>query len=312
MSLILNLTAQGLINGAIYALIAIGLAMVFGLLRILHIAHAGLFALGGYLGLVITNATGSFALGLVCSMVAVAACGMVMYRLCYEPILDQPPYVPLIASVGMFLAIEEMLRLVFGDHGLSYHVPPLAGAMTVAGMRIKFAELAVLAMAVILLSGLALFATRTRIGMAWRATVSEPRMAASCGISLRQVRYLNFAIGSAFAAAAGVMVGVLNNLVEPSMGAVPSYKALAIIVLGGLGNMGGTLAASLLLGLIEAFGATYLANILDRDSIAFAAMLFVLLVKPEGLFSGPKNRRSLLERLQLKGAAQWALTKRPS
>ena len=312
MSLILNLTAQGLINGAIYALIAIGLAMVFGLLRVLHIAHAGMFALGGYLGLVITNATGSFALGLVGSMIAVAVCGMVMYRVCYEPILDQPPYVPLIASVGMFLAIEEMLRLVFGDHGLSYRVPPLAGAITVAGMRIKFAELAVLVMAIILLSALGLFATRTRIGMAWRATVSEPRMAASCGISLRKVRFLNFAIGSAFAAAAGVMVGVLNNLVEPSMGAVPSYKALAIIVLGGLGRMGGTLIASLLLGLIEAFGATYLANLLDRDSIAFAAMLCVLLVKPEGLFSGPKNQRSLLERLQLKGAAQWALTKRPS
>ncbi|CAN7313829.1 branched-chain amino acid ABC transporter permease [Variovorax paradoxus] len=312
MSLILNLTAQGLINGAIYALIAIGLAMVFGLLRVLHIAHAGMFALGGYLGLVITNATGSFALGLVGSMIAVAVCGMVMYRLCYEPILDQPPYVPLIASVGMFLAIEEMLRLVFGDHGLSYRVPPLAGAITVAGMRIKFAEVAVLVMAIILLSALGLFATRTRIGMAWRATVSEPRMAASCGISLRKVRFLNFAIGSAFAAAAGVMVGVLNNLVEPSMGAVPSYKALAIIVLGGLGSMGGTLIASLLLGLIEAFGATYLANLLDRDSIAFAAMLCVLLVKPEGLFSGPKNQRSLLERLQLKGAAQWALTKRPS
>lgn len=76
--------------------------------------------------------------------------------------------------------------------------------------------------------------------------------------------------------------------------------------------MGGTLAASLMLGLIEAFGATYLANVLDRDSIAFAAMLCVLLVKPEGLFSGPKNQRSLLERLQLKGASQWALTKRPS
>ena len=123
MSLFLNLASQGLINGAVYALIAIGLAMVFGLLRILHIAHAGLFALGGYLGLVVTNATGSFALGLAVSMAVVAACGVLMYRLCYEPILEQPPYVPLIASVGMFLAIEELLRLVFGDHGLSYHVP---------------------------------------------------------------------------------------------------------------------------------------------------------------------------------------------
>ena len=311
MSLFLNLASQGLINGAVYALIAIGLAMVFGLLRILHIAHAGLFALGGYLGLVVTNATGSFALGLAVSMAVVAACGVLMYRLCYEPILEQPPYVPLIASVGMFLAIEELLRLVFGDHGLSYHVPPLAGAIDLGGMRIKYAEIAVVVMACVLLGGLALFATRTRIGMAWRATVSEPRMAASCGVSLRQVRHLNFAIGSAFAAAAGVMVGVLNNLVEPSMGAVPSYKALAIIVLAiFLKDIKPTL---LLLGLVEAFGATYLSNYLDRDSIAFAAMLCVLLVRPEGLFSGTKGSTGLLARkLQLKGAAKWVLTKRPS
>ncbi|WP_082517455.1 branched-chain amino acid ABC transporter permease [Variovorax sp. Root318D1] len=312
MNLILNLTTQGLINGAIYALVAIGLAMVFGLLRVLHIAHAGLFTLGGYLGLVITNATGSFALGMLLSMVAVAGCGMLMYRFCYEPILEQPPYVPLIASVGMFLAIEELLRLVFGDYGLSYRVPPLQGAVVLAGMQIKYAELGAVAMAVILLVGLAVFAARTRVGMAWRASVSEPRMAASCGISLRQVRYLNFAIGSAFAAAAGVMVGVLNNLVEPSMGAVPTYKALAIIVLGGLGNMGGTLVASLLLGLVEAFGSTYLANVLDRDSVAFAAMLAVLLVKPEGLFSGGHWRRRLVQLMKQKGATQWALMKRHS
>jgi len=312
MNLILNLTTQGLINGAIYALVAIGLAMVFGLLRVLHIAHAGLFTLGGYLGLVITNATGSFALGMLLSMVAVAACGMLMYRFCYEPILEQPPYVPLIASVGMFLAIEEFLRLVFGDYGLSYRVPPLQGAVVFAGMQIKYAELGAVAMAVILLAGLAVFAAHTRVGMAWRASVSEPRMAASCGISLRQVRYLNFAIGSAFAAAAGVMVGVLNNLVEPSMGAVPTYKALAIIVLGGLGNMAGTLTASLLLGLVEAFGSTYLANVLDRDSVAFAAMLAVLLVKPQGLFSGGQWRRRLVQLMKQKGATQWALMKRHS
>ena len=312
MNLILNLTTQGLINGAIYALVAIGLAMVFGLLRVLHIAHAGLFTLGGYLGLVVTNATGSFALGMLLSMACVAACGMLMYRFCYEPILDQPPYVPLIASVGMFLAIEELLRLVFGDYGLSYRVPPLQGAVVLAGMQIKYAELGAVAMAVVLLVGLGVFAARTRVGMAWRASVSEPRMAASCGISLRQVRYLNFAIGSAFAAAAGVMVGVLNNLVEPSMGAVPTYKALAIIVLGGLGNMAGTLVASLLLGLVEAFGSTYLANVLDRDSVAFAAMLAVLLVKPEGLFSGGQWRRRLVQFMKQKGATQWALMKRHS
>lgn len=298
MDLVFNLSVQGLINGALYALIAIGLAMVFGLLRILHIAHAGMFALGGYLGLVITNATGVFALGLIGAMAIVAVCGILMYRLCYEPILDRPPYVPLIASVGMFLAIEELLRLVFGDNGLSYTTPPLQGSVTWMGMNIRYAEISVAVLAVGLLSALAVFATKTRMGMAWRATVSEPRMAASCGVSLRQVRYLNFAIGSAMAAAAGVLLGVLNNLVEPSMGAVYSYKALAIIVMGGLGSMGGTLIASLFLGLIEAFGATYLSSYIDRDSIAFATMLLILLLRPEGLFVRQSGQQSLLTKFK--------------
>ena len=298
MDLAFNLSVQGLINGALYALIAIGLAMVFGLLRILHIAHAGLFALGGYMGLIITNTTGVFALGLIGAMAIVAVCGILMYRFCYEPILDRPPYVPLIASVGMFLAIEELLRLAFGDNGLSYITPPLQGSVTWMGMNIRYAEIAVAVLAVGLLSALAVFATKTRMGMAWRATVSEPRMAASCGVSLRQVRYLNFAIGSAMAAAAGVLLGVLNNLVEPSMGAVYSYKALAIIVMGGLGSMGGTLIASLFLGLIEAFGATYLSSYIDRDSIAFATMLLILLLRPEGLFVRQSGQQSLLNKFK--------------
>lgn len=285
MNLTVDLLVQGVISGAIYALISIGLAMVYGLLRILHVAHAGLFALGGYVGLVTTNACGSLAVGLVSSMLLVGLCGAFMYRLCYEPLLERPRYVVLVASVGLFLAIEEGLRLGFGDYGLTFKVPPMPGAIELLGIKVKFAELAVVLMAVVLLSGLALFAKHTRSGMAWRATVSEPRMAASFGVNLKRVRYLNFFIGSAFAAAAGVMVVVLNNVAEPQMGAVPSYKALAIIVLGGFGSLGGTLAAALLLGVIEAFGSVFLSAWLDRDSIAFATMLIVLLLRPQGLIA---------------------------
>src|SRR5437870_735819 len=141
MRLILDLAIQGVINGAIYALIAIGLAMVYGLLRILHIAHAGLFAVGAYIGLVTTNALGSFVVGLATAMVLVGLCGVLMYRLCYEPILDKPPYVALIASVGMFLAIEEGLRLTFGDYGLTFRAPPIPGAIKILNINVKYAEL---------------------------------------------------------------------------------------------------------------------------------------------------------------------------
>ncbi|MCB1814459.1 MAG: branched-chain amino acid ABC transporter permease, partial [Candidatus Competibacteraceae bacterium] len=121
------------------------------------------------------------------------------------------------------------------------------------------------------------------LGLAWRATVTDPQMAESFGINIQQVRYINFFIGSALAAAAGVMVALLNNLVEPGMGSVPSYKALAIIVLGGLGNVRGALLAALTLGVIEAFGTIYLDAWLDRDAIAFAFLILVLMWRPHGL-----------------------------
>ena len=282
--LFVDLFSQGLIQGSIYALIAVGLTLVYGLLRILHVAHAGLFTLGGYFGVLITNQMGSFTLALVVSMVSVGLIGMAIYRLCYQPILDKPPFVALIASIGLFIAMEEIFRIVFGPFGLSFDNPPLQEKVAVFAMNFKAAEILMFFGAVILLGGLAIIAGKSRFGTAWKATVTDPEMAESFGIDTIKVRYVNFFIGSALAAAAGVMVALLNNLVEPTMGSVPSYKALAIIVMGGLGDVRGTLIAALALGVIEAFGTIYLGAYLDRDAIAFAFLILVLMVRPQGLF----------------------------
>ena len=160
----------------------------------------------------------------------------------------------------------------------------LLASVTLAGMNLKHAEIMVMAGVVVLIGGLAILTRRTRVGIAWRATVTDPAMAQSFGVDVIKVRYLNFFIGSALAAAAGVMVALLNNLVEPTMGSVPSYKALAIIVLGGLGDVRGTLIAALALGVVESFGTIYLGTILDRDAIAFVFLIVVLMIRPQGLF----------------------------
>ena len=283
--LVFELFVQGVVQGSIYALIAVGLALVYGLLRILHVAHAGLFTLGGYCGVLVTNATGSFALALAVAIVVVGLLGMAIYKLCYEPILHHPPLVALIASIGLFIAMEEIYRLVFGPYGESYADPPLQDVVVFLGMSLRTAEIATIVGTVVILGALGLFAARTRIGLAWRATVTVPAMAESFGIDIARVRYLNFFIGSALAAVAGVMVALLNNQVEPTMGSVPSYKALAIIVLGGLGNVKGTLIASLVLGVLEAYGTIYLGKVLDRDAIAFAFLIIVLMLRPQGLFA---------------------------
>ena len=137
-------------------------------------------------------------------------------------------------------------------------------------------------------AALHLFTTRTRIGVGWRATVSKPQIAASFGIDPIKVRYLNFAIGSALAAVAGGLVALLNNLVDPGIGFVVSYKALAIIVLGGLGSVRGTLVASLVLGLVEAYGTIFIGAWLDRDAIAFLALIVLLMIRPQG-FTGART-----------------------
>ena len=282
--LVFELFMQGLVQGSIYALIAVGLTLVYGLLRILHVAHAGLFTLGGYCGVLITNATGSLLLALLGAMLLVGVAGMGIYKLCYQPILRHPPFVALIASIGLFIAMEEIYRLVFGPYGISFNQPPLPASVEFLGMQLKAAEIITMLGAAILIGALALLSARTRIGIAWRATVTVPEIAESFGIDIERVRYLNFFVGSALAAAAGVMVAVLNNLVEPTMGSVPSYKALAIIVLGGLGDVRGTLIAALALGIIEAYGTIYLGTLLDRDAIAFTFLIIVLMIRPQGLF----------------------------
>ena len=280
---------QGIIQGSIYALIALGLTLVYGLLRILHVAHAALFTLGGYIGVVITNATGSFILALVVAMLVVGIVGMAMYKLAYEPLLSQPPYVALIASIGLFIASEEIYRIVFGPYGLSYLTPPLQGRIEIlAGFYMKYAEVLVITLSLVLFSALAWLSTQTRTGVAWRATVTDPDIARAFGVNIQRVRYLNFFIGSAFAAAAGVLVALLNNLVEPTMGSVPSYKALAIIVLGGLGSIRGTLIAAMSLGVLESYGTIYIGHLLDRDAIAFAFLILVLMIRPQGLLGVKK------------------------
>lgn len=283
--LFVELFIQGLIQGSTYAIIAVGLTLVYGLLRVLHVAHAGLFTLGAYLGVAVTNHTGSLFAGILVASLMAGFVGMAIYRLVYEPVLDKPPHVALIASIGLYIGMEELFRLVFGPFGLSFSSVPLQDVIVIGGIHLRACQIITVVTNLVLLGLLAFIAQRTRIGTGWRATVDDPEMSACFGINPIRVRYMVFFIGSALAAVAGVLVALLSNLVEPTMGAVPSYKSLAIIVLGGLGNVFGTLIASLVLGVIESFGTIYLGDFLDRDAIAFAFLIAVLMIKPTGLFA---------------------------
>ncbi len=281
---LLELLLVGLVWGCTYAMMALGLTLVYGLLRILHVAQATVFTLGAYVGLLVANHTGSLALAFPAAALSAAALGPLIYRLVYQPMLDKPPYVALVASIGLLIAMEDGFRLLFGPYGLSFTRNTwFTTTYSWAGLSLNVVQISMVIAAVGLLSAFAWFATRTRAGVAWRATVSDPAMAESFGVGVSGVRYQSFFIASALAGVAGVLVGLLNNLVEPGMGAMIGYKGLAIIVLGGLGNVPGTLVASLLLGVIESFGTVYLDKLLDRDAIAFLVLIVILMIRPQGL-----------------------------
>ncbi len=280
----LELTVIGLVWGCMYAMMALGLTLVYGLLRILHVAHATIFTLGAYIGLLVANHTGSLPVAFAMAMLVAGIFGPLMYRLVYQPILHRPPHVALIASIGLLVAMEDGFRLLFGPYGLSFSANDwFMTTYAIAGITINQVQVWIVLAAVVLLSAFGVFSVRSRAGVAWRATVSDPAMAASFGVDAIKIRYLNFFFASVLAAVAGVLVGLLNNLVEPGMGGVISYKGLAIIVLGGLGSVSGTLIASLLLGVVESFGTIYLDKVMDRDAIAFLFLILVLMVRPQGL-----------------------------
>jgi branched-chain amino acid transport system permease protein len=285
----IDLAVTGISFGCMYAIMAVGLTLVYGLLRILHIAHAAVFALGAYVTVLVANASGSILVGLIAAIIITPLFGMAIYRLLYEPLLKYRPDVPMVASVGLLVLMQDAFRVLFGEQGVTFRQNSLSfTTFDIAGVNISAVQVAIIVTTAVVFLGLHLFTTYTRIGVGWRATVSRPQIATSFGIDPIKVRYLNFAIGSALAAVAGGLVALLNNLVDPGIGFVVSYKALAIIVLGGLGSVQGTLVASLVLGLVEAYGTIFIGAWLDRDAIAFLALILLLMVRPQG-FTGVRT-----------------------
>lgn len=284
MSYYIHLAFTGVVFGCMYAMMAVGLTLVYGLLRILHIAHAAVYTLGAYAAVLVANATGNIGIGFAAALIVGPLFGMAIYRLLYEPLLDHPPYVAMIASIGLLVFMEDGFRIAFGEQGVTFaHNPYPTRLFDFAGLTINSVQIAIIVCAIAALTLLGVFTTQTRFGIAWRATVSDPRMATSFGVDPIKVRYLIFAIGSALAALGGGLIGLLNNFVEPSMGFVVSYKALAIIVLGGLGSLRGALISSLVLGVVESYGTIFIGKHLDRDAIAFLFLIAMLLIRPRGL-----------------------------
>lgn len=275
--------ANGIAVGSVYALISLGLTMVYGILRILHVAHAGIYALGAYVGLLSFRLVGHFWLSLFCGMAGAAIAGYVVQRFLYLPLLHLPRIAPLIVSIGLFTALEEAFRLVAGPHTLTYNARVGLGDLSVGSFHLTETQILILLVTFVILGVLWTFLAKTRTGLAMRACAQDAEAASAFGVNVKGIIAVNFLLGSAMAGAAGVLIGVYDNQVWPTMGTVPAYKALAIVVLGGLGNIPGTVLASMVVGLAETFFIGLLAIPFPRDAVAFIAMILVLMFRPYGL-----------------------------
>jgi len=283
MQLLFEQLLNGIAMGSIYALITLGLALVYGILRILHVAHAGVYTVGAYVGIFLFNLSGSLIVGVIGSMVFCAILGVAIERFVYYPLLKYPPYVPLIGSIAVMLAIEELCRLIAGPHILTFPAELPFPQFQIGGINISSTLMAVYCTTATVLVLLWYITSRTELGLAMRATSQDIQIANAMGINSHLIVSITFVIGSAIAAIAGILVGIYYNQVYPTMGAVPAYKSLALIVVGGLGSVPGAVIASLLLGVAETLLIGYADIPLPRDALAFIAMIGVLMWRSEGL-----------------------------
>lgn len=274
---------NGLALGSIYAMIAIGLAMIYGVLRVLHIAHAGVYTAGAYLGLYFFNKTGSFAVAVIAAMICAGIIGILIERFIYRPMLPKPRIVALIASIGLFICMSDLFRILAGPHQLAFDVPAIAGRVSFAGITVSGADFMILGGTAVIFGALWILMQHTSLGFAIRAVAQDIETSKVMGIDVNWSVASVFFIGSAIAAFGGIMVGVLYNAVYTSMGDIVGYKGLALIVIGGFGSMSGAIAASFLLGFAETALTTYSNVPLSRDGIAMLMLVILILVRPQGL-----------------------------
>ncbi|HXZ86624.1 MAG TPA: branched-chain amino acid ABC transporter permease [Myxococcota bacterium] len=297
-----NLVQQllnGITWGSIYALIALGYTMVYGVLRLINFAHGESYMMGamtGYytarwLGLGAAPSPAGLALVLVAAMLACGLLGALIERIAYRPLRNAGRLAPLITAIGMSLLLQNTGQLVFGADPKFF--PALLRSEEIwrsGDIAISNIQLTVLVTALVLMALLEFIVQRTRFGRAMRAVSYDAPAAALMGVPVDRVITGTFVLGSMLAAAAGILVGLSNPKIEPLMGLMPGLKAFVAAVLGGIGSVPGAMVGGLLLGVIETLVTGYLSSTY-RDAIAFVILVLILLYRPTGIFGQPQTEK---------------------
>jgi len=291
MEQLLEQLTNGLAVGSIYALIALGYTMVYGVLKLINFAHGDLFTYGAYFGLTLLTSFllhDRLGLGLGLLVLAlmvmglVAVVGVVLERAAYRPLRESPRLSAVVSALGASIFLQNALMLVYGARYQVYPDILPQDAVHVGPLSIPLVRIGVVAVSVVMMTVLYLFVQKTKIGTAIRAAAIDQGAARLMGIDVNRVIMLVFVIGPALGGAAGLLVGLYYGQISFTMGWTYGMKAFTAAILGGIGNIPGAMVGGLLLGVIEALGAAYL-SVAWKDALAFAVLIVILIVRPSGL-----------------------------
>ena len=274
---------SGLSLGSIYALIALGYTMVYGIAKMLNFAHGDVIMVGAYAVIVCIGSMGlPVWLTVILSILVCVALGVLIERIAYKPLRQSPPLTVLITAIGVSYLLQSLAQLIFGSHMRSFPAVISIPAIQLGELTVKGEALATLLVSALIMVALTLFINKTRLGKAMRAVSEDQGAAELMGISVNRTISFTFAIGSALAAVAGIFYGSTYGFIGPYTGSMPGIKAFVAAVFGGIGSIPGAMVGGLALGIIENMSKAYISTELS-DAIVFGVLIIVLLLKPTGL-----------------------------
>ena len=291
---------NSLVLGSVYALIALGYTMVYGVLNLINFAHGDVLMIGAMVGLTIINLLNTFAPdlpGIVKLLIAIVGAipvcilvNVIIERVAYRRLRNAPRLAPLITAIGVSILLKTFAMMIWGRSPISFPQVLSSDPIEIGGAVISPTQAMLLVMATAAMFGLVLLVEKTKLGRAMRATAENPRVAGLMGVDTNTVIVATFAIGALLAAIAGVMWGANYSSAQFPMGFMPGLKAFCAAVLGGIGNIYGAMAGGIILGLIESFGAGYIGDLTGgmlgsnyQDIFAFVVLIIVLTVRPSGI-----------------------------
>ncbi|AEB09683.1 branched-chain amino acid ABC transporter permease [Desulfobacca acetoxidans] len=274
---------NGLTAGSVYALIALGYTMIYGILGLINFAQGEIYMAGAFAAVLLLSAYQvNFFVACLFGMGVAVLVGVALERFAFRPLRGAHPLVPLISAIGASILLQSLALLLFGPEDRSFPTHFEFAALDVAGASISTLQAAIFISALFFMILLMVFVRYTRFGKAIVATALDQDTARLMGINVDRMITLTFVIGSALSGAAGIMMAIYYNATYPRMGLLPGLKAFSAAVLGGVGNIPGAIIGGLILGVAENLGAAYLSSGY-KDAIAFAILIVVLLVRPRGL-----------------------------